>query len=129
MALLGGTGTELNVLHKNELYNLALIQFTFLSNLFLYLAFMPDTCQTQLKYQSISLSTICHILNSYILDSYKFFLKMKRSWDALVAQWLSVSAFSAGHGRGPGIQSCIRLPGKSLLFPLPMSLPLPLCLS
>ena len=30
---------------------------------------------------------------------------------------------------GPGMKSCIRLPGGSLLLPLPKSLPLSVCLS
>ena len=42
--------------------------------------------------------------------------------DARVAQQLSIS-------RGPGIKSHIGLPSGSLLLPLPVSLPLSLCLS
>ena len=52
------------------------------------------------------------------------------SWrDTWVAQWLSICLWLRLWSRGPGIESHIRLPTGSLLVPLPMSLPLSLCLS
>ena len=45
-----------------------------------------------------------------------------------VAQWLSGCLWLRSGSQGPGIESCIRLSAASLLLPLPMSLPLSLCL-
>ena len=46
-----------------------------------------------------------------------------------VAQWLSICLRLWVWPRGPGIQSCMRFPAGSLVLPLPVSLPLSLCLS
>ena len=45
------------------------------------------------------------------------------------AQQLSICLWLRVWSWGPRIESCIRLPVGSLLLPLPVSLPLPLCLS
>ena len=50
------------------------------------------------------------------------------SWDAWVAQWLGVCLWLRAWSWSPRIESHIRLPVKSLLLPLPVSL-LSLCLS
>ena len=47
----------------------------------------------------------------------------------LGAQWLSVYLWLRLWSRGPGIKSHIELPTGSLLLPLPVSLPLSLCVS
>ena len=51
------------------------------------------------------------------------------SWGIWVAQWLSVCLWLWSGSRGPGIESRIRLPAWRLLLPLPVSLPLSVCLS
>ena len=45
--------------------------------------------------------------------------------------WLAVERLPSAQGMIPrsGIEFCVRLPVRSLLLPLPMSLPLSLCLS
>ena len=52
-------------------------------------------------------------------------IKNIHSRGTLVAQWLGVCLWL----RGPGIESHITLPAGSLLLPLPVSLPLSVCLS
>ena len=49
--------------------------------------------------------------------------------DPWVAQWLSICLQLSSWSQDPGIESCIRLPEGSLLLPLPISLPLFVCLS
>ena len=56
-------------------------------------------------------------------------LRIKRDWNAWVAQWLSIYLQVRSWPRSPGIESHIGLPVRSLLLPLPMSLPLSLCVS
>ena len=55
--------------------------------------------------------------------------KMSRIWDVWVAQQLSVCLWLRSGSWDPGIKSHIRLPAGSLLLPLPVSLPLSLCVS
>ena len=50
-------------------------------------------------------------------------------WDTWADPWLSVFLRLRSWSRGPGIESHIRLPAWSLLLPLPVSLPLSVCLS
>ena len=50
-------------------------------------------------------------------------------WGTWVAQWLHTCLRLRSWSRGPGIESHIPLPVRSLLLPLLMSLPLFLCLS
>ena len=56
-------------------------------------------------------------------------LKKKRTRDTWVAQWLSI-AFGLGHDSRV-LESCLILgsPTGSLLLPLPVSLPLSVCVS
>ena len=49
--------------------------------------------------------------------------------DPWVAQWFSVCLWSRARSWGLGIESRVRLPTWGLLLPLPVSLPLSLCLS
>ena len=53
----------------------------------------------------------------------------KGDWGTWVAQWLSACLWLKLLTQGPGIESRIWLPARTLLLPLPMSLPLYVCLS
>ena len=55
-------------------------------------------------------------------------LEKERMGGTWVAQWLSICLLLRSWYQGPGIESHIRLPTGSLLLPLPMSLPLSVCL-
>ena len=51
------------------------------------------------------------------------------NWDVWVAQWLSICFWLRSWPQGSGIESHIRLPSGSQRLPLPVSLPLSLCVS
>ena len=66
-------------------------------------------------------------LKVFVLDGLVLFKKLCR--DAWMAQRLNVGLWLRAWSWSPGIKSHIGLPVWSLLLPLPVSLPLSLCLS
>ena len=56
-------------------------------------------------------------------------LENRKVEDTWVAQWLNVCLWLRSCSQGPAIKSHIRLPTGSLLLPVPITLPLCVCLS
>ena len=70
-----------------------------------------------------------HALHSHYIHVTNFCFKWSYTRDTWLAQQLSVCLWLRAWSWSPGIKSHIRLPAWSLLLPLPMSLPLSLCVS
>ena len=72
------------------------------------------------------------VFNAFITIEEKMwclkFKQLRKGWRG-VPGWLSVWVSAFGLGHDPGIELHIRLPTGSLILPLPMSLPLSVCLS
>ena len=90
-----------------------------------YLTIMPSHLYRQRRY---SIRVPWHTFQGSLIQAISAF---KSVFFFGMPGWLSgwESAFCLGRDPSPGIKSHIRVPARSLLLPLPVSLPLSVCLS